>query len=130
MIQFKEKVFFITGASSGIGLALALELAPHGARLALCSRRVHLLEDLQMLVGNLTDVLVLPFDVGDFSESSNAVKKTIEKWGRIDYLINNAGIINNMHFHEQTWASIEELNRINYLAPAKLIQMVIPHMLQ
>ena len=128
--ELNGKVFFITGASSGIGWALALELASHGARLALCSRRAYLLEELRRLVQKQTDILVFPFDIRSIAEGKSAVSKTLEKWGRVDYLINNAGVINNAHFHDQSFEAIEELTQTNFLGPANLIQTVLPHMLK
>ncbi|MBN8216016.1 MAG: SDR family NAD(P)-dependent oxidoreductase [Spirochaetes bacterium] len=128
--RFSGKVFFITGASSGIGWATAVELAASGARLALCARRKGLLDSLARQLGDRCETLVLPFDVANLAMGKRAVDRVVKKWGRIDYLINNAGIIRNAHFHDQGAAETEYLTRVNYLGPAALIQATLPHMLR
>src|SRR5688572_15843132 len=92
MKPFKDKVIWITGASSGIGKALALQLAREEARLILSARRVEELER----VGKQTslpplDLMILPFDLADTTNASGLAAQIINKFGRIDMLINNGG---------------------------------------
>ena len=92
MNTFKDKVIWITGASSGIGESLAIEFAKRGARLILSARRE---EELNRVL-NLTklpslDIMLLPFDLNDTSKASGLAAQVINKFGRIDLLINNGG---------------------------------------
>ena len=88
------KVLFITGASSGIGRALALEAGRFGARLALFARRAELLDELsrEVLDKGAADAIALPGDVRDAELLSRSVGRVIERWGRVDVAILSAGV--------------------------------------
>jgi short-subunit dehydrogenase len=90
---FKGKVCWITGASSGIGEALAYELARHGATLVLSARRKEVLERVASQCKKLgcNDVEVVTLDLADYPSHPAALSKVITFFGRIDYLVNNAG---------------------------------------
>ena len=89
----REKVVIVTGASSGIGRALALQLAEEGAWLALAARNVDQLEtvaaDCRRYSGR---AIVVPTDVAEQAQCQNLVEQTVAEFGRLDILINNAGI--------------------------------------
>ncbi len=87
----QNKTALITGATSGIGRATALEFAKHGIRLILCGRRKERLDDLQILLSKQTDVLTLNFDVRDKAEVFKSIESLPVSFKRIDILINNAG---------------------------------------
>lgn len=87
----QNKTALITGATSGIGRATALEFAKHGIRLILCGRRKERLDNLQILLSKQTDVLTLNFDVRDKAEVFKSIESLPESFKRIDILINNAG---------------------------------------
>ena len=90
MSTIKNKVVWITGASSGIGEAMVRAFAAEGAKLIISSRR---LEELQRVKKEInlpdSDVLILPLDLSDTSKSDELAKQVISKFGRIDILINN-----------------------------------------
>jgi len=89
---FRGKTAFITGASSGIGAAVALELAKEGARVALTARRVERLESLAETIKNKGgDALVCQCDVTDRASIDAAVARTAETYGSIDIVFANAG---------------------------------------
>jgi len=94
--MFKNKTVWITGASSGIGEALALQFAAEGARIVLSARRESELERVREACAGrglpADNILVLPLDVTDYDAMPGAVGRVCEKFGRIDMLINNAGI--------------------------------------
>jgi short-subunit dehydrogenase len=92
--MFREKVIFITGASSGIGEALAVELAGFSTRLALFARRRERLEELAEVVRQkgAQGVMVLPGDVRDPESLKRAVQAVQAAWGRIDGAILSAGV--------------------------------------
>jgi len=87
----QNKTALITGATSGIGRATALEFAKHGIRLILCGRRKERLDNLQNSLSKQTDVLTLNFDVRDKVEVFKAIESLPVSFKRIDILINNAG---------------------------------------
>ncbi len=88
----KNQVALITGASSGIGEALALEFASRGADTAILARRVDRLEELKNKIEKGgTQALSLPADVTDKKSLEEAVHLTLARWGRIDYVVANAG---------------------------------------
>ena len=90
--RFKDKVVIVTGASSGIGKDSAIRFAKEGAKVVLVSRTKEKLETVQNIIKEFNqDVIVIPTDVSSKEQVTNAVNKTIEKWGRIDVLFNNAG---------------------------------------
>src|SRR3712207_1474788 len=91
--DWKEKVVLITGASSGIGRALALELGRRGARVALTARRASELSKVAEEVSRAGgQALVLPADVRRAEEINGVAERVREKWGRVDVLVANAGM--------------------------------------
>jgi short-subunit dehydrogenase len=90
---FREKIIIVTGASSGIGKALALRLADEGAWLALAARNTQRLESLaEKCQQRGSKAIAIPTDVEDESQCRALIKRTYETYGRIDMLVNNAGI--------------------------------------
>jgi NAD(P)-dependent dehydrogenase (short-subunit alcohol dehydrogenase family) len=88
----RDRVALVTGASQGIGRAIAVELAKVGAHVAVCSRRADALEGVAAAVrAEGRKALVLPCDVGDGAQVEAAVARTVDTFGRIDVLVNNAG---------------------------------------
>ena len=94
LLGFSDRVVFVTGASRGIGRAIALVFARAGARVALVSRTVEQLQEVADEVrASGGEALVVPTDVAVASEVDRAVEHVVDKWGRLDVLINNAGLI-------------------------------------
>lgn len=93
MDAFRGQVVIVTGASAGIGRALALQLAGQGAQVTIAARRA---ERLEQVAGECRqrggEVLVLPTDVGDEAQCRALVERTVNTFGRLDMLINNAGL--------------------------------------
>ena len=130
--MYTDQVIWITGASSGIGEALALEFAAAGAQLILSARRENALTAVKEQcnsVANAEVCLVLPLDVTDESAMSSAVA-TAKNWrGRIDMLINNAGISQRsscQHTEMQTYRTIFEVDVFGQIA---LTKQVLPIMM-
>src|SRR4051812_8572191 len=129
MNAYKDKVIWITGASSGIGEALALEFAKREARLILSARR----EDELKRVGALTglpelDLLLLPFDLSDTSNASGLTAQIINKFGRIDILVNNGGYSQRGTAMETPVAIDRQLMEVNYFSYVNLSKAVLPYM--
>jgi short-subunit dehydrogenase len=90
---FRNQVVIITGASSGIGREVALQLAGQGAKVVLAARRVELLEQVALSCRQLGgQALVIPTDVADESQCKGLVEQTISAFGQLDMLVNNAGL--------------------------------------
>lgn len=113
MFDFSEKVVLVTGASSGIGKALTLALLAKGARVAACSRK---LETLQAVFNNAdaNRLLLVAADVSKEEDCKNFIKQAEEKWGRVDALINNAGISMRALFEHTDLQVLRELMDINF----------------
>src|SRR5262245_37053376 len=96
LLDLSGQVALITGASRGIGRAIAEIFAQAGARVALLARTAGQLEGVAQSLtvhGERANVLTLPADVGDEVQVNQAVKKIVETWGGVDILVNNAGLI-------------------------------------
>ena len=90
----KNKIVVITGASSGIGKATAIRLSSEGHSLVLAARRIEKLETLkEQLEKENTEIVILKTDVTKRDDVKRLIKTTFDKFGRIDVLINNAGIM-------------------------------------
>ena len=88
---FRENVIIITGASSGIGKAVSLQLASEGACVSLAARNAERLQEIAQECNQLGgSAIAIPTDVTDQQQCQNLIKKTVEKFGRIDMLVNNA----------------------------------------
>jgi short-subunit dehydrogenase len=127
---FFEKVIIVTGASSGIGQQLALKLAQQGAWLALAGRNVEHLEDVakkcQMLGGKAA---VITTDVAEKTQCRNLIERTIEKYGRIDTLINNAGFAISSRFDEMNNLDLfEKIIRVNFLGGVYCTYYALPYL--
>ena len=126
MTEIKNKTVWITGASSGIGAALAKSFAAQGANIIISGRRVEALEDVASEIE--TDTLILPFEVTDY-DSLAAHVKTAWAWkGHVDILVNNAGITQRslaIHTDPQVYT---DLINIDLIAPIWLTQLNLPHM--
>jgi NAD(P)-dependent dehydrogenase (short-subunit alcohol dehydrogenase family) len=96
---FSGKVAIVTGAGTGMGASIAVELAQGGAKLALFGRRTAPIEKIREECLKYTDgVIALSVDVSDPAAVKTAVAKVLDKFGRIDILINNAGISENLEY--------------------------------
>jgi dehydrogenase/reductase SDR family member 7B len=123
--MFDENVYWITGASSGIGEGLARALAKRGARLILSGRNEAALHEVASACG---DTLILPFEVTDFDALAAIVARAVAWQGRIDGLINNAGISQRSLAIETAFPVYQEVIDVDLLAPIALTQHVLPHM--
>lgn len=128
--MFKNQVIWITGASSGIGEALALEMAAQGAILVLSGRREDQLQRVANLCAQASAVHIWPFDVTDEAAIASAVKGVLEQTGRIDFLINNAGISQRSSAVETEMSTYRKLFEVDVFAQIALTKAVLPIMLE
>lgn len=121
----------ISGASSGIGAATARELARQGATVVLAARREAELGALATEIERHGGrALAIPTDVSLRDDIERVVRMTIEHYGRIDVLINNAGMGPGSSVLNTDDAAMQQILNVNLLAPARCIQAVLPHMRQ
>ncbi|MDY7394648.1 SDR family NAD(P)-dependent oxidoreductase [Aureibaculum sp. 2210JD6-5] len=125
-----NKTAFITGATSGIGLATAHELAKNNIKLVLCGRRKERLKTIQEELEQKTEVCTLNFDVSDKKAVSEAINSLPEDFKRIDILINNAGNAHGLDpIHDgslEDWDAMMDINvkGLLYVSKAIIPQMV------
>jgi dehydrogenase/reductase SDR family protein 7B len=129
MSYFKDKVIWITGASSGIGEALALALAAKEARLILSARREEELKRVAQQTGlPELDLMILPFDLKDTSDAAVLTAQVINKFGRIDMLVNNGGMSQRAEAEKTSIETDRELMEVNYFSYVQLTKAVYPYM--
>jgi len=112
MYSLKDKVVAITGASSGIGKALATDALSRGAKIAVCARNEAKLKE---AIGiDSPNVLYVAADVSKEADCLRFIEATLQKWGRVDVLVNNAGISMRALFEHADLQVIRELMDINF----------------
>src|SRR5580700_4658287 len=124
-MQVKDRVFIVTGASSGIGLATAIALSERGAKVALLARSS---DALQELARKLTGSLPVTVDMTLFDRVREAVRAVHQHFGRVDGLVNNAGRSYAASVEEIEPALFDEIFHLNVLGPIVAMQAVIPLM--
>lgn len=123
----KDQVWWITGASSGIGAALARALGARGARLILSGRNVAALE--AVAADCATETLVLPFEATDYAALPALAEQAWAWRGRVDGLVNNAGISQRSLAAETDFSVYERIVAVDLLAPIALTQQLLPRMI-
>jgi NAD(P)-dependent dehydrogenase (short-subunit alcohol dehydrogenase family) len=127
--SFRDQVVLITGASSGIGRHTALTFARQGAAVALAARRRAPLEDVAVAVtGAGGRALVVPTDVTRVRAVHATVAKVRRKWGRLDILVNSAGILKPAPVEQLAAADFEAMLRVNVFGALFMMQAVLPGM--
>jgi short-subunit dehydrogenase len=127
----KNKVIVITGASSGIGYALAVEYASKGARLVIAARNVSRLEEIgDELRLSGTEVLAVKTDVSIEADCKNLIEQAVQHFGTIDTLINNAGISMRALFSEMNLNVMRQLMDVNFWGTVYCTKYALPHLLK
>ena len=127
---FKENVAIITGASTGIGRELALQLADQGAWLTLAARDAERLESVAAECRKRgSRALVVPTDVSEQVQCENLINRTVTEYGRIDTLVNNAGITMWARFEDlQDLKPLEQIMRVNYFGSVYCTHYALPYL--
>lgn len=128
--SFKEKVAWITGASSGIGEALARALAAEGASLVLSSDEPEELEAARKRCLRSEAHLCLPFDLTEGEKFPGLVAQVLGRYGRVDYLFNNGGVSQRSPAVETTAAVDRKVMEIDFFGHVALTKAVLPSMLE
>lgn len=130
-MNIQGSTILVTGASGGIGGAIARQLAERGASLILVNRDAARLETFaRELTRHGGEITPLAADLGVPGEPARLVETALKRSGRIDILINCAGVQNFGFFAQEAEADIATLFQINTVAPIALTRAVLPHMLQ
>lgn len=132
MGSLKNKVIWLTGASSGIGEALTYELVKRGARLILSSRRK---DELEKVKGNCDaaaqpNIRILPMDLSSSSTLQLSVEAAVQTFGHVDILINNAGLSQRSFAKETALEVDRKLMEVNYFGPVALSKYLLPYFLK
>jgi short-subunit dehydrogenase len=129
---FRENVVVITGASSGIGRAMALQLAEQGAWLALAARDIQRLEQVALECrGRGGRALAVQTDVSDQAQCQRLIERTLSEYGRIDTLVNNAGLTMWARFDElHDLDPLEQIMQINYFGSVYCTRAALPSLKQ
>jgi len=128
----KDKVVIVSGIGPGLGVELAILAAREGAKVSICARTASKLDDAEREIAALglgTELLKVPTDIADRAQCRNLVDRTVERFGRVDVLINSAYVGGTFEPIESAnlddWRATME---INFFGTMQLTQEVIPHM--
>ena len=124
-----KKVVIVTGASSGIGKALAVKYASEGWNVVVAARRLDRLEALEKQFGK-DAILPVKTDVTQESDCKNLIEQTVKRFGRINVLINNAGISMRASFEDVELDVLHRLMDVNYWGTVYCTKYALPHLLE
>lgn len=129
-MRLKDKIAIITGASSDIGSDMSKRFVNEGATVVMLGRNINSLEKARLAIKNNESAVSMTCDITDDSQILSVVEQVVDKYGRIDILVNNAAKINDaIHFHEMKDSDILDLVNTNILGTFKITKAVIPKML-
>lgn len=131
-MDLKGKTAIVSGASRGIGRAIAFTVASLGVDLAMAARQEGPLKEVADEISDKykVEVLTVVCDVSKLTDLENLVKRTTERFGKIDILINNAGVSSQYPFEQQPFEDFQNLIHTNYLGYVQLIRLVINDMIK
>lgn len=128
---FRDKVVIVTGASSGIGRAAAIEFARNGSKVVIAARSSDRLAELANEITAMgTDVLICPTDVAREDECRRLVEKTVERFGTVHILINNAGISMRALFEDVDLAVLKRLMDVNFWGTVYCTKYALPYIVK
>ncbi|HEU04202.1 MAG TPA: SDR family oxidoreductase [Nitrosopumilus sp.] len=130
-MRLKDKVAIVTGASSDIGTSIVKRFVGEGAIVVLLGRKLESLEKVRKEVGNEEKTASMTCDITDEAQISQAVDQVMDKYGKIDILVNGAGALNDpIHFHEMPDAEIKKMIDVNVHGVFKPTKAVLNKMSQ
>jgi short-subunit dehydrogenase len=127
-LDLTDRAVWITGASSGIGAALARDFAQRGARLVLSARREERLREVADLCG-ARDVALVPCDLAELARLPAVVEEVLRRTGGVDVMVHNAGVGQRSLASETRFEVDRHLIDVNYLAPVAITKALLPSML-
>ena len=132
MNHMNERVALVTGGTRGIGAAISTHLAQHGARIAaVYNRNIEAAESFAKEAGNNgLSVSLHQADVGNPGNCQRVVHEVLRQYGRIDYLVNNAGVTHDRTAMKMSPLQWEQVIRVNLSGPFYMSQAVLPHFVE
>ncbi|MFV5492406.1 SDR family oxidoreductase [Acinetobacter sp. ASP199] len=124
--SLNNKVVWITGASSGLGKALAQECALQGAQVVLTARRMDELENVRLSLSNPDQHICIAADITDENQVRHAYEQVLSQKGRIDWLINNAGLSQRALISDTTMQTERAIMEVDYFSQVFLTKTVLP----
>ena len=128
-MEFKDKVIWVTGASSGLGEAMTKAFLAEGAKLIISSRRVEVLEELKSSLGS-HNIHVLPLDLMNVDTHEEVVKQAYELYGRIDILVNNGGVSQRSTAFDTEMSALKKIMDINFYGTVSLTKALLPYLME
>ncbi len=130
MSKLNKKVIWITGASSGIGRALAIAASHAGAKVILSSRRRDELEAVRLECHNPESHLALPLDLTENTNLEKMAEEVIKNFGQIDILVNNGGITQRSNVNDTDMEVVRKIMETNYFGSVAMTKAALPFMLE
>jgi len=128
-MRLQDKVAIVTGASSDIGAGIVRRFVEEGAKVVLLGRNLKSLEKVRKDVGNEKNTVAITCDVTDEAQIIQTVDQVMDKYGKIDILVNGAGALNDpIHFHEMSESEVSNLINVNILGVFKPTKAVLTKM--
>jgi short-subunit dehydrogenase len=129
-LVLNEKVVIITGASSGIGRALAFAFARRAAKVVLVARREDRLDAVRREIEPYSsEVLIITADLSDDDQLQAVISRTVDAFGQVDVLANSAGVMSTGPLSQQDPDAVRRMVELNLTAAIRLTQLALPHML-
>ena len=129
MLRLEDQVAIVTGGGSGIGSGIAMALAREGARVVICGRRTTSLDETLKTIRQAGSTgLAIQADISDLADADHLVNSTLKEFGRIDILINNAGVGGGDQIHLHDTEDWDKVMAINLRGPFLVARAVLPHM--
>lgn len=129
-MTIKNKIIWITGASSGIGKALAIEASKAGAKLILSARNVEALQEVQQLCIKNSECQILPLDLTETSQLPRLTQEALNFFGQFDILVNNGGISQRSLVEETDLEIDRKIMEVDYFGSVALTKCVLPFMIE
>ncbi len=129
-MYFKAKTIWVTGASSGIGKAIAFELSRQHCNLILSSRNIEKLKHVKQQCSKTANIKIVKIDLEDYKSAPSVVEEAVACFGKIDLLINNAGISQRSLIAETSIEVDKKLIDVNYIGTVALTKALLPYFVQ
>ena len=130
-MKLANKVAIITGASSDIGTDISKRFVEEGATVIMLGRNLKSLDRSRSLIKNNNSAITMSCDINNQSQVQSVMEQIVEKYGRIDILVNNAAKINDaIHFHEMKESDIADLVNTNIVGTFNITKAAISKMIE